>query len=155
MVEGKPTAGPKADPANAEPLISTLHILVGPVQILPDQLLVVIDGERVWLTPREMEVLKALAEHAGRLLSRATIFEIVWQRPFDRGDRSVDVQIARLRSKLRRVAPGWSCIHTHQGGGYRFDPQPKAQAKRARRGSSLSDRGGGRAARRETPGDRR
>lgn len=131
MLDGKPTAGPKTGLASAEPVISTRHILAGPVQILPEQLLVLVDGNRVWLTPREMEVLQLLAEHVGQLLSRATIFEIVWQRPFDRGDRSVDVQIAHLRSKLRHVAPGWSCIHTHQGGGYRFDPQPKAQANRA------------------------
>lgn len=106
---------------------------MGPVEILPEQLLVMVDGNRVWLTPREMEVLQPLATHAGRLVSRATIFEIVWRRPFDRGDRSVDVQIARLRSKLRRAAPGWSCIHTHQGGGYRFEPEPEASANRTRR----------------------
>jgi two-component system alkaline phosphatase synthesis response regulator PhoP len=108
-------------------------MLVGPVEILPEQLLVVVDGNRVWLTPREMEVLKPLAQNAGRLLSRAAIFELVWRRPFGRGDRSVDVQVARLRSKLRGVAPGWSCIHTHQGGGYRFDPEPRARANRVGR----------------------
>jgi DNA-binding response OmpR family regulator len=129
MVEGKPAPGPKTDPASAEPVIWTSQILVGPVRIVPEQLLVLIDGNRVWLTPREMEVLRPLAEHAGLLLSRAAIFEAVWQRPFDRGDRSVDVQIARLRSKLRRAAPGWSCIHTHQGGGYRFDPQPRGDGR--------------------------
>jgi DNA-binding response OmpR family regulator len=131
MVEGKPTGESTIAGANA--LAPTRHILVGPVEILPEQLLVLIEGNRVWLTPREMAVLQPLAEHAGHLLSRAAIFQIVWQRPFDRGDRSVDVQIARLRSKLRRAAPGWSCIHTHQGGGYRFDPQREARAARATR----------------------
>jgi DNA-binding winged helix-turn-helix (wHTH) protein len=39
------------------------------------------------------------------------------------GDRSVDVFVRKLRSKLQRRSPGWEYIHTHFGIGYRFDPQ--------------------------------
>ena len=41
-----------------------------------------------------------------------------------RGDRSVDVFVRKLRTKLERVSPGWRYIHTHFGVGYRFDAQP-------------------------------
>jgi DNA-binding winged helix-turn-helix (wHTH) protein len=40
------------------------------------------------------------------------------------GDRSVDVFVRKLRSKLQKRSPGWHYIHTHFGIGYRFDPQP-------------------------------
>ena len=42
------------------------------------------------------------------------------------GDRSVDVFVRKLRSKLQKRSPGWEYIHTHFGIGYRFDPQPVA-----------------------------
>jgi DNA-binding winged helix-turn-helix (wHTH) protein len=40
------------------------------------------------------------------------------------GDRSVDVFVRKLRSKLQRQSPGWEYIHTHFGVGYRFEPEP-------------------------------
>jgi hypothetical protein len=39
------------------------------------------------------------------------------------GDRSVDVFVRKLRSKLEKRSPGWSYIHTHFGVGYRFEPE--------------------------------
>ena len=41
-----------------------------------------------------------------------------------RCDRSVDVFVRKLRSKLERVSPSWSYIHTHFGIGYRFAAEP-------------------------------
>jgi DNA-binding response OmpR family regulator len=114
-------------------------ILVGPVQVLPGQLLVIVEGNRVWLTPREMEVLRLLAAHPGQLLSRSTIFGAVWQRRLDPRDRSVDVQVAHLRAKLSQASSHWQYIHTHAGGGYRFEPQPAPEAD-ARRGQRRSRR---------------
>jgi DNA-binding response OmpR family regulator len=40
-----------------------------------------------------------------------------------RRDRSVDVLVRRVRSKLEGVAPDWRYIHTHFGIGYRFTPE--------------------------------
>jgi DNA-binding response OmpR family regulator len=136
-----PSIAPKRSRQPTEAVISGRHILVGPVQILPEQLLVLIEGNRVWLTPREMDVLELLAAHAGRLLTRPTIFGIVWQRPLDPHDRSVDVQVAHLRAKLAKGAPEWEYIHTHSGGGYRFEPEPASpranhREQRWRRGQS-------------------
>jgi DNA-binding winged helix-turn-helix (wHTH) protein len=50
----------------------------------------------------------------------------VWGYAMTHGDRSVDVFVRKLRSKLQRRSPGWEYIHTHFGVGYRFDPQPTA-----------------------------
>jgi DNA-binding winged helix-turn-helix (wHTH) protein len=44
------------------------------------------------------------------------------------GDRSVDVFIRKLRQKLEKRSPKWEYIHTHFGVGYRFDPEPSADA---------------------------
>ena len=39
-------------------------------------------------------------------------------------DRTVDVHVRRLRIKLAEANNRWEYIHTHQGGGYRFEPEP-------------------------------
>jgi DNA-binding winged helix-turn-helix (wHTH) protein len=67
-----------------------------------------------------------LAEHAGKVLERDEIYRRVWGYSMIHGDRSVDVFVRKLRSKLQKRSPGWNYIHTHFGIGYRFDPQPVA-----------------------------
>ena len=42
----------------------------------------------------------------------------------DRGDRSVDVFVRKLRQKLEKASPSWRYIHTHFGIGYRFAAEP-------------------------------
>ena len=48
----------------------------------------------------------------------------VWGAPLRPDDRSVDVYVHKLRSKLARAMPEWRFIHTHFGFGYRFQPEP-------------------------------
>jgi DNA-binding response OmpR family regulator len=47
----------------------------------------------------------------------------VWGRTLRDGDRSIDVYVHKLRSKLEGALPGWRFIHTHVGFGYRFTPE--------------------------------
>ena len=75
------------------------------------------------LTPREFQLLIALAERRNRVVPRADLYELVWRQRMAHRDRSVDVFVRRLRVKLSEAAPGWSYIHTHFGIGYRFAPQ--------------------------------
>jgi DNA-binding response OmpR family regulator len=112
------------------------RLVVGPLEVIADQLLVVADGAQLWLRPREMEVMAFLARHPATVLDRTTIFEAVWGRPLDPQDRSVDSQITRLRRELADVAPGWAFIHTHHRRGYRLEPQPRSGhlARRRSRG---------------------
>jgi DNA-binding winged helix-turn-helix (wHTH) protein len=58
------------------------------------------------------------------VLERDEIYQRVWGYAMIHGDRSVDVFVRKLRSKLHRRSPGWEYIHTHFGIGYRFDAQP-------------------------------
>ena len=65
-----------------------------------------------------------LAEAEGQVLQREEIYQRVWGYAMVHGDRSVDVFVRKLRSKLERVSPSWRYIHTHFGIGYRFSAEP-------------------------------
>ena len=48
----------------------------------------------------------------------------MWGAPLRGQDRSVDVYVHKLRTKLAAALPEWRFIHTHFGFGYRFQPEP-------------------------------
>jgi DNA-binding response OmpR family regulator len=96
----------------------------GELEIRPDRFQGYVGGESLDLTRREFELLNALAQDAGKVLERDAIYQRVWGYSMIHGDRSVDVFVRKLRTKLRKRSPGWEYIHTHFGIGYRFDPQP-------------------------------
>jgi DNA-binding response OmpR family regulator len=78
-------------------------------------------GARLPLTRREREVLGALADSAGRTVPRERLYRQVWGYTMARGDRSVDVNVKRLRDKLAAV-PGMAVeIRTQAGVGYRLE----------------------------------
>ena len=105
------------------------RLVVGPVEVIPAQLLVRVEGNVIWLRRRQMLVLAELASYPGRVLRRETIFEVVWGRTPDARDRTIDVYVGQLRRLLVRAGPGWKYIHTHVGGGYRFEPQARSGAR--------------------------
>ena len=59
-----------------------------------------IKGERVKLTPREVELLAFLVEHKGEVVSREDIMNAVWGENYYGDYRAVDTLIARIRSKI-------------------------------------------------------
>lgn len=79
---------------------------------------VTVDGEPASLTKTEFELLKLLLEHRGRVYSRQEVLEKVWPRDVVVTDRTVDVNITRMRKKIGRYS---SCIVTRHGYGYLFD----------------------------------
>ena len=99
-------------------------LVAGELEIIPDRFQAYVSGESLEFTRREFELLDVLAQHAGKVLERDEIYRRVWGYSMIHGDRSVDVFVRKLRSKLQRRSPGWDYIHTHFGIGYRFDPQP-------------------------------
>ena len=82
-----------------------------------------VNGRPLSLTVRELQLLTTLAAHPQRILTRAELFAEVWGREPRHDDRSVDVYVSRLRSKLGEALPGKHLIHTHSGIGYRFSPE--------------------------------
>ena len=99
-------------------------LVAGELEIVPDRFQAYVGGESLEFTRREFELLGVLAEHGGKVLERDEIYRRVWGYSMIHGDRSVDVFVRKLRSKLQKRSPGWDYIHTHFGIGYRFDPQP-------------------------------
>jgi len=81
-----------------------------------------VGGEPVTLTPKEFDLLRALAEGHGRVLSREFLLDRVWgyTRSGEIESRTVDVHVRRLRMKLG--AEGMR-IRTVKSVGYRFDPE--------------------------------
>jgi DNA-binding response OmpR family regulator len=99
-------------------------IRAGQLEIRPDDALVLAAGRPLNLSVREYGVLIALARRAPRIVSREELSTTVWDHPLRAGDRSVDVYVHKLRSKLERALPGDRFIHTHVGFGYRFAAEP-------------------------------
>jgi len=89
-----------------------------------DQVQAFAGGQSVGLTPREFQVLLALAKAAGKPLARNKIYREAWGYEMMAGDRSVDVFVRKLRQKLRVAIPDVAFVITHYGVGYRFDPTP-------------------------------
>ena len=94
----------------------------GDLEIRPDEYTALAQGQPLPLTVRELQLLTALAERQGRIVSRAELYAVVWGEPYRKADRSVDVYVGKLRQKLSEALPGGYFIHTHFGFGYRFTP---------------------------------
>ena len=77
-------------------------------------------GTEVTLTALEFELLHALAQHAGQVLSREQLLGLVWGYDYYGDLRVVDAAIKRLRSKLHQVAPEDDPILTVRGVGYKL-----------------------------------
>jgi DNA-binding response OmpR family regulator len=97
-------------------------IEAGDLLIDPEQVQAFVDGRTVGLTPREFEVLYALARAEGKPVPRERVYRQVWGYEMMRGDRSVDVFVRKVRQKLAAAHPGTSYVQTHYGVGYRFEP---------------------------------
>jgi DNA-binding response OmpR family regulator len=75
-------------------------------------------GKKVELTFKEYELLKFLAGNSGRVFTREALLDKIWGMDYFGGDRTVDVHIRRLRSKIEKH--GQSFIETVRNIGYRF-----------------------------------
>ena len=93
------------------------------LEVRPEEFVAKADGVPLRLTVRELQLLAALVERAGRIVSRQELYEVVWGEPYRKSDRSVDVYVAKLRLKLEEALPDARFIHTHFGFGYRFAPE--------------------------------
>jgi DNA-binding response OmpR family regulator len=102
-------------------------IRAGLLEIRPQEFMALVAGRLLPLTVRELELLTALAERQGRIVSREELHAVVWGGPYRKSDRSVDVYVGRLRQKLSAALPGSEFIHTHFGFGYRFTSFSQAE----------------------------
>lgn len=84
-------------------------------------------GRPLDLTYKEFELLKYLAQHAGRVFTRAQLLQEVWGYDFFGGTRTVDVHVRRLRAKLGGEYE--SLIGTVRNVGYKAVRPPRAKGE--------------------------
>ena len=82
-------------------------------------------GENVRLTTGEFELLAVLVNHTNHVLSRDRLLDLSRHREAGPFDRTIDVQIGRLRRKLEDDPKNPTIIKTVRGGGYLFVPSVK------------------------------
>lgn len=91
----------------------------GRLKIDMENKMVYIDGEKVVFSKKEFEVLSLLASNAGKIYSREDLISELWKDAPYVLDRTVDVHIARIRSKLG-ACKGY--LTNRSGFGYIFNP---------------------------------
>ena len=99
------------------------RLAAGVVEVRPTEGLALVAGRALTLSVREFGLLVALVRHAGGIVRREDLYHEVWGRELRTGDRTIDVYVHKLRSKLEAALPSTRFIHTHVGFGYRFDPE--------------------------------
>jgi DNA-binding winged helix-turn-helix (wHTH) protein len=117
-------------------------IYAGELEIHPAEGLALATGQALTLSVREFELLVAMARRLGTIVAREELYRVVWGSELRVGDRSVDVYVSKLRTKLEAAMPDRRFIHTHPGFGYRFQPQPVAGGGSAALAASPNARGG-------------
>jgi DNA-binding response OmpR family regulator len=85
-----------------------------------------VGGRLLDLTYKEFELIKHLAQHPGRVFTRAQLLQEVWGYDYFGGTRTVDVHVRRLRAKLGLEHE--VLIGTVRNVGYRFVPEPSPTA---------------------------
>ena len=90
---------------------------LGALFVSPKRHVVKVDGEEVSLTNKEFELLCLLLEHQGMAMTRDAIMDGVWGQEFSRENRTLDVHVRTLRTKL---GPAGHYIETVRGVGYKM-----------------------------------
>jgi two-component system, OmpR family, alkaline phosphatase synthesis response regulator PhoP len=88
------------------------------LEIIPDNYLVIVKDEKIFLPKKEFELLHLLASNPGRVYNREYILSHVWGNETIVGARTIDVHIRKLREKL-----GIDYIRTVKGVGYTFQEE--------------------------------
>ena len=108
------------------------HVQIGDLVIDDTTYTARISGRALDLTYKEFELLKFLAQHAGRVFTRSHLVQEVWGYDYFGGSRTVDVHVRRLRAKLGPEHE--ALIGTVRNVGYKFvRPSADSAALESRR----------------------
>jgi len=97
---------------------SEIHF--GTLSIFVSSREVQLGGEAVALSSHEFDMLLTFAKQPGKVLSREYLFNIIYGRPYDGMDRTIDVRVSQLRKKLGDHSDDPTRIKTVWGRGYLF-----------------------------------
>jgi len=93
----------------------------GPVRIDIAKRRVSVRGEEIELTAKEFDILRLLAEHPGRVYTKAQIYELVWHEDAFGDLSTVQVHVRRLRTKIETQPENPELLTTVWGIGYRLE----------------------------------
>jgi DNA-binding response OmpR family regulator len=105
--------------SNIMPVVNeTDPFTAGDLKIDPQSKRLFIGEKKIELTRKEFDLLSLMIKHPGRIFSREEILDQIWERNVIVTDRTVDVNITRLRRKMEEYG---NCIHNKPGFGYYFE----------------------------------
>lgn len=107
----------------------------GPFRLIPEQQLLLEDGEPVSLGARGLELLRVLVEHSGKVVSKDELIACIWPDTCV-SESNLKVQIAALRRALGECRRGERYVATVNGRGYRFVAPVKRQDAFHRQGNT-------------------
>ncbi len=84
---------------------------------------VLLNEERIELTPKEFDLLYLMASHPGRTYTRENLLNLIWGTHYSGYEHTVNSHINRLRSKIEKDVSNPDYILTSWGVGYRFNDQ--------------------------------
>ena len=98
-------------------------IRIGDLMIDPAAREATLAGESIDLSPKEFDLLRVLAERTGEVVSKRALMAEVWREPYGGAERTVDVHLSWLRSKLGETAQEPRYLRTVHGVGVKLvDP---------------------------------
>lgn len=97
----------------------------GSLKINMDSHVVTVNGEKVVLTPKDLNLLIFLVARPNRTFTREDLIENVWGMDYDGSDRAVDLSIKRIRQSLADWPAEQGEIRTLRGLGYQFSVYDK------------------------------
>jgi DNA-binding response OmpR family regulator len=107
----------KRAPTEAEPVKNIIKS--GNIELDQERKRMIIEGELIDLTKKEFEIINLLIRNPGKLYSRENILDLIWTRDVIVTSRTVDVNIARIRTKLGKYGAN---LRNKTGYGYYFEP---------------------------------
>ena len=103
---------------------SSADLVVGDLRIDRRARRVVLAGESIDLTPREFDLLVALAERPGQTVTKDELIATVWDAHWSKSTHTLAVHVSALRSKLQGARVVSPMIASVSGAGYRLDAVP-------------------------------
>ena len=112
---------------SSSPLVQ-MPLVVGGLTVDPRKRLVSLDGRPIDLSRKEFDLLLALAQRPGEVVSKRELLADVWRQNYGGGDRTVDVHLSWLRRKLGETAADPRYLHSVRGVGVRLAAPDNASA---------------------------
>jgi len=104
----------------SRPSESPAQMVVGQLEVIPDEGVVRLAGDEVHLTRTEFRLLVEFASSPGKVMSREDLLERVWARDYFDDERLVDVHVRRLRTKIEPDPANPRYVVTVRGMGYKL-----------------------------------